>query len=98
MSHEHTPLDLDPTLKKFAEEIASAMVDELWSRMRRGDVVIAPEYLSPRQVTQLTGVPVKTLEAFRGVRKGPRYYRVGGRVRYKLADVRAWIEANGPVE
>lgn len=89
---------IDPALKQLAKDIATEMLDELWSRMRRGDVLVAPEYLSPKQAAQLTGVPLKTLEMFRSVRKGPPYYRVGGRVRYKLADVRAWIEASGPVE
>ncbi len=89
---------IDPSLRQFVEHVVSTAVEELWQRMRRGDVLVVPEYLSPKHAAQLTGIPVKTLEAFRGVRKGPPYYRVGGRVRYKAADVRAWIEANGPVD
>jgi predicted DNA-binding transcriptional regulator AlpA len=84
---------IDPSLKQLAEEIASAMVDELWARMRRGDVLVAPEYLSAKQVSQLTSISVKTLEMFRSVRKGPPYFRVGGRIRYRIADVRAWVES-----
>lgn len=88
---------IDPDLRRLAEQIASAMIEELWARLRKGDVLIAPEYLSPRQASQLTGISPKTLEAMRGVRKGPPYFKVGGRVRYKVQAVRDFIEAEGPV-
>ena len=65
---------IDSTLKQLAREIGSKMVEELWARLRKGDMPVAQEYLSPRQVSQLTGIPVKTLEAWRGVRKGMPYY------------------------
>ena len=89
---------IDPSLKQLAEQIGAAMIEQLWARLRKGGTLIAPEYLSPKQVSQLTGISVKTLEAMRGVRKGPPYYKVGGRVRYKVQDVRDFIEANGPVK
>ncbi len=88
----------DPSLRQLAEHNAASMIDERWTRLRKGDTLIAPEYLSPKQVSQLTGVSVKTLEAMRGVRKGPPYFKPCGRVRYKIEDVREWIEANGPVK
>lgn len=81
-------------LKQLAEQI----VEELWARLRKGDQLDAPEYLSPRQVSQLTSIPVKTLEAMRGKREGPPYYKVGGRVRYRLQDVRNFIEEGGPIK
>jgi predicted DNA-binding transcriptional regulator AlpA len=100
MSLDRTPADpsIDPSVKQLVEHVVSATVDELWARMRRGDVLVAPEYLSPKQVSQLTSISVKTLEAMRGVRKGPPYYKIGGRVRYKLQDVRKYIESSGPVK
>ena len=88
----------DTSLSQLAERIAAEMMDKLWDRLRKGELPVAPEYLSPRQVSQLTGISVKTLEAMRGVRKGPPYFKVGGRVRYKLQDVREFIEAGGPVK
>lgn len=90
---------IDPSLRQLATEIAEAMVAQLWARMRTGEVPIPPEYLSPRQVQLLTGIPTKSLEAMRSVRQGPPYYKVGDRrVRYKLEDIRKWIESDGPVE
>lgn len=91
-----TPVDL--SLEQLADQIASTVVEKLWARLRQGDQLIAPEYLSPKQVSQLTGIAVKTLEAMRSIRKGPPHYKVGGRVRYKIQDVRDFIEDTGPVE
>jgi len=88
----------DSSLKNLAEEIGKALVEELWARLRKGDLLIAPEYLSPRQVSLLTGIPTKTLEAMRGSRKGPPYYKPGGRIRYKVQDVRDFIERGGPIK
>lgn len=53
---------------------------------------IAPEYLTTDQVSQLCGFSVKALETLRHKRKGPTYLRVGHRIRYKRADVIAWLE------
>lgn len=88
---------IDESLRQLAEHIAVEMMERLWDRLRKGDLLVAPEYLSPRQVFRLTGISIKTLEAWRGVRKGPRYFKIGGRVLYKLQDVRDHIEADGPV-
>ena len=85
---------IDPNVKQLAEQIAAAVLKEL----RKGDSPIPPEYLSPRQVFQLTSISTKTLEAMRGVRTGPPYYKVGGRVRYKIQDIRDYIEKEGPVK
>ena len=96
MSFEATPID--PNLKQLAEEIGSAMVEQLFARLRTGDLVIPPEYLNSRQVAQMTGVSVKSLEAMRSMRRGPDYFKIGGRVRYRIQDIRDWIEAGGPVD
>ena len=89
---------VDSSLKQLADHLASAIVEKLWARLRKSDMPIAPEYLSPRQVSQLPGIPIKTLEAWRGVRKDLPYYKVGRGVRYKIQDVREFIEGRGPVE
>ena len=89
---------IDESLRRLAEQIAVEMMENLWERLRKGDLLVAPEYLSPRQVSRITGISTKTLEAWRGVRKGPPYYKAGGRVLYKLQDVRDHIEAGGPVK
>jgi excisionase family DNA binding protein len=47
--------------------------------------------LTPDQVSQLLGVPVKTLAAWRTQRTGPRFLRVGVHVRYRETDVEDWV-------
>jgi excisionase family DNA binding protein len=51
-----------------------------------------PVYLTPAEVSRLTGLGLKTLEAMRAKRRGPPYYKVGRLVRYGLNDVYVWIE------
>jgi predicted DNA-binding transcriptional regulator AlpA len=53
---------------------------------------LEPEYLTAEQVTQLTGFTLKALEAMRARGRGPRYLKIGSCVRYRLTDVRSWIE------
>ena len=53
---------------------------------------VAREYLTSEQVSHLTGFSPKALEAMRHHRKGPQFLKVGKRVRYRLVDVRAWME------
>lgn len=79
---------IDPNVKQLAEQIAAAVLQEL----RKGDLPLPPEYLSPRQVFQLTGISTKTLETMRGVRRGPPYYKIGNRVRYRIDDIRHFVE------
>ncbi len=89
---------IDEDLRQLAEQIVAEVMARLWDRPLSGDLLVAPEYLSPRQVSRLTGISVKSLESMRGVRKGPEYYKVGRRVRYKLRDIRDYVEADGPVK
>ena len=54
------------------------------------------EYLTAEQVSQMTGFSLKALETMRHRRNGPAFLRVGIRgVRYRVCDVRAWIEQGG---
>jgi predicted DNA-binding transcriptional regulator AlpA len=47
--------------------------------------------LSVAQVAKLTGRAVSTLEKDRLTGYGPRYVKLGRQVRYRPADVRAWL-------
>jgi predicted DNA-binding transcriptional regulator AlpA len=49
------------------------------------------ELLQPVDVAVLLGVPISTLANWRCAGHGPPYLRVGKYVRYRLADVEAWI-------
>jgi predicted DNA-binding transcriptional regulator AlpA len=45
-------------------------------------------------VSELTRVPIATLRYWRHIGKGgPKSFKIGNRVAYKLEDVEAWIEA-----
>jgi|GEM_PF-7080623 len=52
-----------------------------------------PEYLTTREVEELTKYKKSTLEALRAKRSGPPFYRQGATIRYRSDEVRAWIEA-----
>jgi hypothetical protein len=42
--------------------------------------------------TEITGFPVKTLQNWRALRKGPAYYKVGRSVRYRVGDLLDFME------
>jgi len=47
-----------------------------------------------QDVSELTRVPVATLRYWRHTGKGgPKSFKIGNRVAYKLEDVEAWLEA-----
>jgi len=50
-------------------------------------------YGSERDVAQLTGIAARTLQKWRLFGKGPRFYRVGGMIKYDLAEVDSWVQA-----
>jgi predicted DNA-binding transcriptional regulator AlpA len=51
-----------------------------------------PETLGwPREVAEMLGVPEHTLDIWRSQGKGPDYHKVGRYVRYRWADVNAWL-------
>lgn len=54
---------------------------------------IAPEYISKKEASALTGTPVATLETLRSRGGGPRFVKRGTRVLYAVRDLRAWLEA-----
>jgi predicted DNA-binding transcriptional regulator AlpA len=45
-----------------------------------------------QDVSEMTGLPIATLRFYRHVGKGPKSFRLGQRVAYKLEDVEQWIE------
>lgn len=87
--------NLDPQLQKLAEQISDQVAIRLVERLRRGELPVTPEYLTAFQVAQLTGFTPKGLETMRAKRVGPPYMKVGNSVRYRAADVRAWMDAGG---
>lgn len=59
-------------------------------------------FLSSIEVANLMGVTHSTLQEMRWQNRGPSYHRVGSdggtgwKVIYDVADVEAWLKANGP--
>lgn len=47
---------------------------------------------STAQLAEHLGVPVKTIHQWRYLQKGPRGFRVGRHLRFRPADVRAWVD------
>lgn len=39
------------------------------------------------------GYSKSTLEWWRNVGRGPRYYKMSGRIRYRISDLNAWMES-----
>jgi predicted DNA-binding transcriptional regulator AlpA len=50
--------------------------------------------LTEVQAAELTQMSVRTLQAWRSRRAGPPFVQVGRAVRYRLQDLRVWIDAN----
>lgn len=50
-------------------------------------------YLTTEQVSTMIGVTVETLNHWRCDKKGPDYYKVGGKVVYAYKDVIAYMES-----
>ena len=49
--------------------------------------------LNEHDVARLTGLSVATVCRWRLQRQGPRYLKIGAAVRYRPADVTAWLES-----
>ncbi len=50
--------------------------------------------LDQKQAAQLLGLSVRTLERHRLEGTGPTFVRLGRLVRYRAADIAAWVEAS----
>ncbi len=51
------------------------------------------DLMTPIDVSLYLGVPLGTLANWRYLGRGPAFLRVGRHVRYRAADVTAWVEA-----
>ena len=48
--------------------------------------------LSPQQLADYLGVPIRTVYVWNSTGTGPRRVRVGKHVRYRPVDVAAWLD------
>ena len=51
-----------------------------------------PQMVTTKELAELIGVPVATLNNWRSIGRGPRSFRLGRAVKYLVADVADWIE------
>lgn len=71
------------------------MQQDIIQRLERIEAaVIAPpkEYLSIKQAAEFIGVSRQTLDLWRMNAEGPAVHRVGTRVLYSVADLRAYMD------
>lgn len=51
------------------------------------------DWMSPEELANELGVPVRSIYVWRSKGAGPRGHRIGKHVRFRRADVEAWLEA-----
>jgi predicted DNA-binding transcriptional regulator AlpA len=49
--------------------------------------------LTERQVAEISGMSVASVRRWRHKKQGPKYLKVGAAVRYRPADVAAWLDS-----
>ena len=98
-ANKSTPQSSEPTITLTISELAAivaraaathgtpAVATTLAAAPPEGTPA-TPEYLTTRQAAELLGLSVKGLEAMRARGDGPRYIRVGHRVRYPASEFR----------
>lgn len=57
---------------------------------------ISNNMMSAKDVAKKLGIPVATVNGWRHLKTGPRYYRIGGRIFYREDDVDAWVKVVDP--
>ena len=55
------------------------------------DTKLPDRLLAPGEVAAFLGVPLRTIYQWRSRHAGPRGYRVGRHIRYRLDDVERWL-------
>ncbi len=52
------------------------------------------QLVSTKELSEIWGVPESTLRYWRSAEIGPTYVKLGGRIKYDLADVEHYVRAN----
>lgn len=72
--------------------LADQVADAVYERLRRGDGLVIPECLTPRQVAKILSCSEKHLEAMRAQRVGPAYLKEGRFVRYERQEILRYLQ------
>lgn len=85
----------------IGERARSGTVEQIIDRLKRiegllsnQEIAIPREYLNIDEAASFIGVSRQTLDRWRMEAAGPAVHRVGRRVLYSLADLRAFMEAH----
>lgn len=76
---------------------SSGVVLPFQSRTARSlpaDRRICRQLVSTKELSEIWGVPESTLRYWRSAETGPPYVKLGGRIKYDLADVERYVRAN----
>lgn len=58
-----------------------------------------PQLVNDKVAAQILGVSDNTLAVWRSTKRyGLRFYKIGGRVRYRVSDLKAWLETRASHE
>ena len=74
-------------MKNIAQDAAGAVVDRS----------LLADYLTKAQIAAELHVSVRTVARWRVLRTAPKAVRIGNRIYFKRADVRAWLEQRSEV-
>ncbi len=58
---------------------------------------INPDAMTTDQAAEYLGFAPNTLARYRSEKKGPDYYKIGREIRYNVADLNRWYEAQKQV-
>lgn len=61
---------------------------------RIGEWTMADVLRTPQEFSGQTGVPLATVYGWNSKRTGPRYIKVGRHIRYRQADIDAWLDSH----
>jgi len=82
---EQSSSDSSGAVLPFVSHLASDLSPD--RRIRR-------QLVSTRELSEIWGVPESTLRYWRSAETGPPYVKLGGRIKYDLADVESYVRAN----
>ena len=54
---------------------------------------VGASLLNEHQVAKLLGLSVASIRRYRLLKQGPRFFKLGAAVRYKITDVSTWLES-----
>jgi hypothetical protein len=63
-------------------------------RGEQADQRVRRQLVSTKELSEVWGVPESTLRYWRCAEIGPTYVKLGGRIKYDLADVERYVRAN----